>query len=204
MALDLRKQGSTYRHIAATLSKVVGISDKYDHSGARRDVADELRRFNESNRESVGILKRLELERLDELHRTHWKSAVAGDVKAGLFILRLMERRARLEGLDAPTVMKHSGDAENPIKAQARFTIRVDRRADDGLLDTLDTLETAGAVPVGTVTAIRAALVALDGEPPIAGLLDAPGRDGEGSEGPHPQPDGHGRVRHATDRRIGR
>jgi len=179
LALDLRKKGGTYRHIAGTLSRVAGISERYDHSAARRDVADELRRFNESNKENAGILKRLELERLDELHRAYWKAAVAGDVKAGLFILRLMERRARLEGLDAPINMKHSGDPERPITAHA-FTIKIDRRADEDL-SVIDTLETAGAVPAGTLASFRAALVALDGDTPVAGLL-APVRDGDGDE----------------------
>jgi len=173
MALDLRKQGSTYRHIAATLSTVAGISEKYDHSGARRDVADELRKYNEANKESAGILKRLELERLDQLWHAYWAPAIGGDIAAAGYLLKLMERRARLEGLDAPTAMKHSGDAENPVAVKARsFTIRIDRRADEDL-SVVDTLETAGAVPVGTLAAFRAALVALDGDRPIAGL---PGR----------------------------
>lgn len=179
MALDLRRRGETYRQIAESLREVEGMPPKYSHVQAQRDVTDELRKYNEANKESVGILKRLELERLDELWHTFWAPAIGGDIAAAGYLLKLMERRARLEGLDAPTAVQHSGDAENPVAVKARsFTIKIDRRADEDL-SVVDTLETAGAVPVGTLAAFRAALVALDGDPPIAGLLDAPGRDAE-------------------------
>jgi len=185
MALDLRKQGDSYRQIAESLREVEGVSDRYDHAQAIRDVAEMLRQLNEGNKETAGIVKRLELERLDALHFAHWKAAVAGDVRAGLFILRLMERRARLEGLDAPVTMKHSGDRENPVATTTRsFTIKIDRRADEDL-STIGVLEDAGGVPPGTVEAVRAALVALDPglATPEAGLLIAAGRDAEGDEG---------------------
>jgi len=170
MALDLRKQGGSYRQIAESLREVEGMPVKYSAMQAQRDVTDELRRYNEANKESAGIIKRLELERLDELWQPYWTAAIAGDVTAGQFILRLMERRARLEGLDAPVAVKHSGDAEHPVQVESRVAVE---ESPNDLLITVGTLETAGVVPVGTVAALYAALVALypDLAPPeTAGL----------------------------------
>jgi len=183
MALDLRRQGGSYRRIAETLRKVPGVSERYCFSQAQRDVTDELGRLNEGNRETASLLKRLELERLDELWQTFWPEAIAGNLRMFDRIMRIMERRARLEGLDAPTAVRHSGDPERPVKAHAAFTIKIDRRAEDDLIS-IDTLETAGAVPIGTVATLRAALVALDPDPtpPATGLLSAPGRDGKRGE----------------------
>jgi hypothetical protein len=130
MALDLRKQGGSYRQIADSLRDVEGIPAKYSHVQAQRDVTDELRRYNEANRETAGIVKRLELERLDELWQAFWPAAVAGDPIMLDRVLRIMERRARLEGLDAPVVQEHRGNEEHPIAARV-FTIKIDRRASD-------------------------------------------------------------------------
>ncbi len=158
MALDMRRQGGSYRQIAESLREVEGIPPKYSHVQAQRDVTEMLRQINEANREAVAILKRLELERLDELWYVYWKPAIGGDIAAAHYLLRLMERRARLEGLDAPLTMKHSGDPEHPLVART-FTIKVDRRRDDDDF-------------IGTI----------DGDTPVAGLLAAPGREGDGEE----------------------
>ncbi len=131
MALDLRKQGGSYRQIAETLREVEGVSNRYNAKNAQLDVTEMLRQLNQDNKETAGIVKRLELERLDELWQAHWPNAVAGDPVSTQTILRLMERRARLEGLDAPVAVKHSGDAEHPVALTTRsFTIKIDRRAE--------------------------------------------------------------------------
>lgn len=45
----------------------------------------------------------MELERLDALQKAHYAAAVQGGTSATVCVLKIMERRARLLGLDAPT-----------------------------------------------------------------------------------------------------
>lgn len=46
----------------------------------------------------------LELTRLDALQTALWEKAMNGDVKAALGVLRIIERRSRLLGLDKQSV----------------------------------------------------------------------------------------------------
>lgn len=91
-ALNLRKSGVTYTEIGRRL----GISQ----SAAYQAVARELDRINRSIAESAEQLRRLELERLDQLQVTLWMQAMNGHMGAVDRIIRIMERRARLAGLD--------------------------------------------------------------------------------------------------------
>lgn len=87
----MRVAGATYREIATALD-------------LSRDYVKELahRAMRESQREVGDDLRDLEGERLDRLQRAHWQQALAGDERAASLVLRIMERRARLYGLDAP------------------------------------------------------------------------------------------------------
>lgn len=99
MALELRKQGGTFRRIAEKLRGVEGISPKYDQSQAYDDVANELRRLNRDNAESADELRRLQMEQLTELFSKYYSQASRGDVGALDRILSIMDRVARLYGL---------------------------------------------------------------------------------------------------------
>ena len=91
-ALGLRQSGKTFAEIAAQL----GYSDP---SGARNAVLAALRdNVTEPNAE----MRTLELARLDALHEALWVKALGGDLGAIDRILKLMERRAKILGLDAP------------------------------------------------------------------------------------------------------
>jgi hypothetical protein len=48
-------------------------------------------------------VRQQELDRIDRLHLALWPNAMKGSERAIMTIVRLMERRARLLGLDAPT-----------------------------------------------------------------------------------------------------
>lgn len=52
--------------------------------------------------EAVDELRRLEVARLDSLQAALWEQAIAGDVKAAQTVLRLIDRRITLLGLDEP------------------------------------------------------------------------------------------------------
>ena len=89
--LNLRKAGYTYERIGAQF----GVS--------RQAVCDVVVRALKSQQaESVGDLRALENERLDDMLRAIYAQAVKGDTGAIDRILRIMERRAKLWGLDAP------------------------------------------------------------------------------------------------------
>jgi hypothetical protein len=51
---------------------------------------------------AVNEHRELELDRLDILQRTYWQPAVNGNLRAADFVLRVIDKRAKLLGLDAP------------------------------------------------------------------------------------------------------
>lgn len=90
-ALALRRAGATFSQIAETLHY-------HSKADAYRAVVRELRQVG---REDAAQILDLELQRLDDLQRALWpKAATRGDVKAVDSILRIMQHRARLLGLD--------------------------------------------------------------------------------------------------------
>jgi hypothetical protein len=94
-AVDLRVEGKTYREIAQEL----GVTP----TRARQLVAEALAALQGETAESAEELRRLELDRLDQLQSGLWEEAAGGNLKAVGAALKIMERRARLVGLDAPT-----------------------------------------------------------------------------------------------------
>lgn len=131
-------------------------------------LAAALRTRDEDSLENAALAKQLELIRLDELFHAYWPGAVAGKARAATIILRIMERRARLEGLDAPTTVRHSSDRKRPIRVPGRFTVAKNPL---DLLNAASTLEAAGVVPIGTESALHGAIAALypDFSPPVTG-----------------------------------
>jgi transposase-like protein len=92
IALELRKEGAGYQAIARQLGlhgpgsayKIVQAALKATY----REPADEVRK--------------LELARLDRLMLALWERARAGEASATDRVLKIMERRSRYLGLDAP------------------------------------------------------------------------------------------------------
>jgi|SRR5882724_1395290 len=92
-ALALRKKGHTYREIGAQL----GVSEQR----AWQLVREELDRLTRERTLLADEVRRLELERLDQLQLGLWLEACKGEVSAVLPVLWIMQRRAKLLGLDA-------------------------------------------------------------------------------------------------------
>jgi hypothetical protein len=88
-ALELRKAGKSYDEIA----KELGYRSK---SGAHNAVMSALKK---TLQEPANELRKLEVERLDAMLADLWESKKENTDR----ILRIMERRAKLLGLDAPT-----------------------------------------------------------------------------------------------------
>jgi len=103
--LEQRKGGSSYREIAAAaLNKfgVNGLPRGYDSRYAHDDVLAELKRLREQNSELAGDVRDLELIRLDRMQASLWTSVLGGSETAIDRVLKIMQRRADLLGLDAP------------------------------------------------------------------------------------------------------
>ena len=86
-------------------------------------------------REDVDEIRNLEGERLDLLQAANWDNAMQGDVPAGALVLRVMERRAKLLGLDMPirvqqevTVWNGDGDLDAEIQSLIQRFGGVDER----------------------------------------------------------------------------
>lgn len=94
-AFRLRKEGATFREIGEAL----GVSG----TAARKAILAELETINADTREIAGELIALEAARLDEAHKAIWPKVEVGDLRAIDRMLKIMERRARLFGLDAPS-----------------------------------------------------------------------------------------------------
>jgi len=92
-ALELRKAGISYARIAETLGYK-------DGSGAWRAVKAALKK---TLQEPAEELRTLEIERLDAMLAAIWGSVKQGQYGAQDRALKIMERRAKLLGLDAPT-----------------------------------------------------------------------------------------------------
>lgn len=90
--LELRRMGYTWQKIADS----VGYAD---HTGA---YAAYKRAMKRTLQQPADELRSQEVDRIDNLQLILWDQAVTGDVKAIMAIIKLMERRAKLLGLDAP------------------------------------------------------------------------------------------------------
>jgi transposase-like protein len=94
-ALDLRRQGYSYSMIAER----IGVSAQT----CFRYVRDGIDSIIKETKEEAEEIRTLELERLDELLRALWPGATDGEPQAIDKALKIMERRAKMLGLDAPT-----------------------------------------------------------------------------------------------------
>ena len=69
-------------------------------------------------REPAEEVLRLDLERLDVLWQIQYMNAQGGDVQALAGCMKIMERRARMLGLDAPARTELTGKNGGPIETK--------------------------------------------------------------------------------------
>lgn len=103
-AVALRAAGYTYAEVGHALGM--------DRSNVAKIVKRALQR---EHSDAVEHLRREEGARLDRLQRSVWTAATAGDVPAVMAVLRIMERRARLFGLDAPQRLTVTSELDEEI-----------------------------------------------------------------------------------------
>jgi hypothetical protein len=101
-ALRLRKAGMGYESIASKVG--------YSNAGAAYKAVQAA--LKATIQEPADDVRTLEIERLDRLMLALWKLALEGESDAIDRVLKIMDRRAKLLGLDAPTkVTQHSPPA---------------------------------------------------------------------------------------------
>ena len=104
-ALELRMEGMKFDDIANELG--------YNSRQAAFDAVS--RELQAITREPAEEVLRLDLERLDRMWGIHYLNAQAGDAVALSSCMRIMERRARLLGLDSPAKTEITGKDGSPI-----------------------------------------------------------------------------------------
>tara|TARA_R100000329_G_scaffold96224_1_gene79889 strand:+ start:1345 stop:1797 length:453 start_codon:yes stop_codon:yes gene_type:complete len=120
--LALRIQGKTYAQISKTLDVPLG---------RVRSRMSNLVKNVESNLDLEEMVY-LELERLDHLTNAVWPDAMGGNDKAVNSVLRIMERRSKLIGLDAPVRHELSGPNGGAINIAnwAEFVMNDEKTSD--------------------------------------------------------------------------
>jgi len=118
-ALELRKAGASFDEIATTL----GYRGK---SGAYQAVMSALRR---TLQEPADEVRKLELARLDRAQRTAWERMLHGDLDALGKVLKVMEHRAKLLGLAAPTKIAPTDPSGEYEYARSQLDIKLSRIA---------------------------------------------------------------------------
>lgn len=117
-AIDLRKRGLTYREIGRQLD--------VSHVQAYKDVNAELRRLTKLRDKKADQERQLDLERIDAMIKGLEPMAAVGNPGAVNSLLKCLERRSKLLGLDMPTETKndHTSNGQtisvtfNPVPAR--------------------------------------------------------------------------------------
>jgi hypothetical protein len=115
-ALELRRMGNGYAEIARQL----GIGKSQAHRLVQDGLADARAQISAG----ADDLRAEEISRLDGMLAGLWPDARRGSQGAVDRVLKIMERRARLLGLDAPMRLAHAGDPDGPpVKAELVHTL---------------------------------------------------------------------------------
>ena len=110
-ALALRASGKGYDEIA----KALGYTNR---SGAYKAVLRVLDRWTRETGENVETVRSIELRRCDSMIVALWPAALRGDPQAIDRVIKIMDRRAKFLGLDAPTKQEVSGPDGEPVRVE--------------------------------------------------------------------------------------
>ncbi len=116
-ALELRRLGFGYREIAAHL--------EIGRTRAHQLVTAAMEDAKAQVAESVDLIKAEEISRLDGLLRGVWPNARRGHLGAVDRVLKIMERRAKLLGLDAPAKLAAPSNNGDEHARLTRYIVRV-------------------------------------------------------------------------------
>ncbi|MFC9874868.1 hypothetical protein [Nocardia salmonicida] len=119
-ALRLRETGANYRMIGEALEVSTSTAHGY--------VTDAIK---ELTREPAEAVLQMELNRLDTLTYRLWEDATADNLKAVDRVLRIMERRDKLTGLDAMAILRIRGEGRELSAVDAFHAEMLGEKADD-------------------------------------------------------------------------
>jgi hypothetical protein len=120
-ALEFRLAGASYSSIAETL----GYANK---GGAHKAV---MAALEKTIQEPADRVRNMELERLDRLWFAVYQQATKGDAKAGQLCLSIMDRRAKLLGLDAPKKSEISGSIQGQVQVSVEQVVQARNRMEE-------------------------------------------------------------------------
>lgn len=149
-AMDLRRQGNSYRQIGL----LMGIAP----NAAWNLVQTELLAIREAMSEDTEAVRDLELQRCDEWNKALGPGVRIGDPAAISAAIRVSERRAKLLGLDAPVKAEIFGALITPDEAS--------KLSESDILDRLKRM-------LALASAINPALPIIEAEPPDEDQSDA-------------------------------
>ncbi|MEU2453929.1 hypothetical protein ABZ605_28100 [Streptomyces sp. NPDC012765] len=134
-AIALRLAGMDYQTIAERLQYA-------DRGAASKDVHRALEANLEAESVAAATLRELEVQRLDRMQAAAWAKAAKGDLKAIETVLKVIDRRARLLGLDRPARTEITGADGGPLQVEAVDLAELER-----LITLTDTATPGGAEP---------------------------------------------------------
>lgn len=94
-AIQLRLAGAEWEQIATSLGYA-------GRAAACKDVTRALQASMAEQQVSADVLRETELLRLDRLQRGLWPAAAAGDTRSADTVLRIIDKRIQLRGLNVP------------------------------------------------------------------------------------------------------
>ena len=116
-ALELRLAGASYRQIAERLAVSLPVAWKHTQAALKQAL-----------QEPAQEVRQLELLRLERLHMAHWPQALGGSGDATDRVLKIMDRRARLLGLDQVAGNRGHAVPADPHSALEELRARHARR----------------------------------------------------------------------------
>jgi len=112
MVMDLRRAGASYVEISASLktrNPPVVLSPQRCHAIVKAVLAE----MSERLADQADDLRAIEFQRLDAILLALWESR--SDPRTADTILRIVERRAKMAGIDAPIRTETSGPGGGPV-----------------------------------------------------------------------------------------
>lgn len=100
-AFQLRKKGASYTEIARSL--------RISRQGAHKLVTAVFEQLESELGETVPTVRRMEIERLDEMLFAIWPKVKKGDLPSIDRALKISERRSKILGIDMPIAREVSG-----------------------------------------------------------------------------------------------
>lgn len=115
-AVEKRERDATELMLAGANYSEIGRAIGLHPSSARKMVLRIMADIAVEHKEKVEQLRELEVRRLDRLLMRVWSDAQGGNAQAQNTVLRIMERKAKLLGLDMPVQMEVASPGGGPLR----------------------------------------------------------------------------------------